>query len=150
MFKRLLFLLFSLAMIVESHPALGDHSAGHFSADAMKQCELGRVAHDRATRLAHFEKGQVLGERAVAADEASPDAHFSLFCNLGELMRLDGEGNLSSLLGFSRMMKELDRTLQLDPNHLDALSAKGTLLVRLPSFLGGDKRQGEAILRQVI
>jgi cytochrome c-type biogenesis protein CcmH/NrfG len=54
------------------------------------------------------------------------------------------------MLGFHRMMNELDRTLELAPDHLDALSAKGTLLVRLPPFLGGDKSQGEQILRQVI
>lgn len=137
-------------MIVESHPALGDQSAAHLTAEAMKQCELGRVAHDRTTRLAHFEKGQLLGEQAVASADRSADAHFSLFCNLGELMRIDGETSVSSLLGFRRMMKELDRTLQLAPDHLDALSAKGTLLVRLPALLGGDKGQGEEILRQVI
>ena len=47
-------------------------------------------------------------------------------------------------------MKELNRTLELAPDHLDALSAKGTVLVRLPAFLGGDKEQGEMLLRQVI
>jgi cytochrome c-type biogenesis protein CcmH/NrfG len=65
-------------------------------------------------------------------------------------MRIDGEASVASMLGFRRMMKELDRTLELAPDHLDALSAKGTLLVRLPPFLGGDKSQGEQILRQVI
>jgi cytochrome c-type biogenesis protein CcmH/NrfG len=65
-------------------------------------------------------------------------------------MRIDGETSLSSVLGFRRMMKELDRTLELAPGHLDALSAKGTLLVRLPALLGGDKSHGEEILRQVI
>ncbi len=117
---------------------------------ALKQCELGRLASDRTTRLAHFEQGRLLGEQAVARNEQSADAHFSLFCNLGELMRIDGEASVASLFGFRRMMKELDRTLELAPDHLDALSAKGTLLVRLPSLLGGDKPKGEQILRQVI
>ena len=108
------------------------------------------IATDRAIRAALYEKGQSLGEQAVAADEKSADAHFALFCNLGELMRIDGEMSLSSVLGFRRMMKELDRALELKPDHLDALSARGTLLVRLPSLLGGDPEKGEQVLRQVI
>jgi len=119
-------------------------------AGAMQACHDGRIAPDRAARAAHFEKGQALGEQAVAGDEQSADAHFALFCNLGELMRIDGEMSLSSVMGFRRMMKELDRTLVLAPEHLDALSARGTLLVRLPSLLGGDPDKGEQLLRHVI
>jgi cytochrome c-type biogenesis protein CcmH/NrfG len=48
------------------------------------------------------------------------------------------------------MMNELDRTLELNPGHLDALSAKGTLLVKLPDILGGDKTRGEQLLQQVV
>jgi tetratricopeptide (TPR) repeat protein len=119
-------------------------------AGALQACHDGRIATDRAIRAALYEKGQSLGEQAVAADEKSADAHFALFCNLGELMRIDGEMSLSSVLGFRRMMKELDRALELKPDHLDALSARGTLLVRLPSLLGGDPEKGEQVLRQVI
>ena len=117
--------------------------------EAMHECSLGRQAQTRTDRIHHFASGQALGEQAVAADESSPDAHFALFCNLGEQLRVDGE-SLSSLFGFRRMMKELNRTLELAPDHLDALSAKGTVLVRVPAFMGGDKEKGELLLRQVI
>jgi cytochrome c-type biogenesis protein CcmH/NrfG len=86
----------------------------------------------------------------VALDDRSADAHFALFCNLGELMRVDGELNITSMMGFRRMTKELDRTLELAPDHLDALSAKGTFLLRLPFLLGGDKEKGEKLLRYVL
>ncbi len=119
-------------------------------AGALQACHDGRIASDRATRAALYEKGQSLGEQAVAADEQSADAHFALFCNLGELMRIDGEMSLTSVFGFRRMMKELNRALELKPDHLDALSARGTLLVRLPSMLGGDPEKGEQVLRHVI
>ncbi|HEU5406464.1 MAG TPA: tetratricopeptide repeat protein, partial [Nitrospira sp.] len=36
------------------------------------------------------------------------------------------------------------------PAHIGALSAKGTLLVRLPGLLGGDSKKGERLLQQVI
>ena len=117
---------------------------------AMKECNAGRVTQDRTSRVSHFEKGQALGEQAVALDDRSAEAHFALFCNLGELMRVDGEVNITSVMGFRRMTKELDRTLELAPDHLDALSAKGTFLVRLPSLLGGDRERGERLLLYVI
>jgi tetratricopeptide (TPR) repeat protein len=117
---------------------------------AMTECYTGRITQDRASRVGHFEKGQAMGEQAVALDDRSADAHFALFCNLGELMRIDGELSITSVMGFRRMTKELDRTLELAPDHLDALSAKGTFLLRLPFLLGGDREKGEKLLRYVL
>jgi cytochrome c-type biogenesis protein CcmH/NrfG len=48
------------------------------------------------------------------------------------------------------MIAALDRTLELNPEHLDALSSKGTVLVRLPAFLGGNTAKGERMLWEVI
>ena len=129
--------------------AMSQPSEGTLPKQALEQCNQGRLANDRDTRLAHFQRGQQLGEQAVAADEGNADAHFALFCNLGELLRLDGE-SLTSVFGLRRMMRELDRTLELAPTHLEALSAKGTLLVKLPSLLGGNMKEGERLLQQVI
>ena len=148
--SRLLIRVTMILVICSPDPAPAHDGAVDLTKIAMKQCELGRLAPDRTASLAHFEQGRLLAEQAVAGHQQSADAHFSLFCNLGEIMRLDGEASLASMLGFRRMMKELDRTLELAPDHLDALSAKGTLLVWLPPFLGGDEPQGEQILRQVI
>lgn len=130
-------------------PTMAHPSGGTMAIQALDQCHQGRLSRDRDTRRAYFQQGQRLGEQAVAADDGSADAHFALFCNLGELLRLDGE-SLTSLFGLRRMMKELDRTLELVPTHLEALSAKGTLLVKLPSLLGGDVKEGERLLQQVI
>ncbi len=124
-------------------------SGDRFAEQALEECNLGRLTRDRETRLAHFQQGQTLGERAVAAEEGSADAHFALFCNLGELLRINGE-SFTSLFRLRRMMKELDRALEIDPAHIGALSAKGTLLVRLPGLLGGDSEKGERLLQQVI
>ncbi|ULA59625.1 MAG: TPRREGION domain-containing protein [Nitrospira sp.] len=142
-----LWLVLGVALIGEQ--ASAGTPVQRLTAESMHECSLGRQAQTRAERIQHFALGQAFGEQAVAADESSPDAHFALFCNLGEQLRVDGE-SLSSLFGFRRMMKELNRTLELAPDHLDALSAKGTVLVRVPGFMGGDKEQGELLLRQVI
>lgn len=128
----------------------GDESASAgASRRALVECEQGRTARSREERKRHFERGQTLGERAVALAETSADAHFALFCNMGELMRLDGE-SITSVLGLRRLMSELDRALELNPQHADALASKGTLLVRLPRVLGGDSAKGEQMLRRVL
>jgi len=140
----------SAALAVLSANAFAGHeSASELAAQAMRECEAGRVLTDRDQRKAHFEQGQAIAERAVALDDNSAEAHFSLFCNMGELMRVDGE-SLSSVFALRRMMAELDRTLELDPGHVDAMASKGTLLIRLPRLLGGDAQKGEAMLRDVI
>src|SRR5439155_2826716 len=65
-----------------------DDSAPSLAASARTECDAGRRATDREARKEHFDRGRALGERAVALDDNSADAHFALFCNLGELMRL--------------------------------------------------------------
>ncbi len=124
-------------------------SAAELSKSALAACEDGRRSTDRGAREAAFARGRALAERAVALDEKSADAHFALFCNMGEIMRIDGE-SISSLFALRRLMAELDRALELDPTHVDALAAKGTMLIRLPRLLGGDSARGEQMLRQVI
>ena len=132
-----------------STPAFSQSDANLLAKQAMEECTKGRLATERHERLAHFQQGQRLGERAVAVDEGNADTHFALFCNLGELLRVDGE-TLTSLFGLRRMMSELERTLEINPVHIDALSAKGTLLVKLPGFLGGDLGKGEQLLHRVV
>jgi len=115
----------------------------------MEECQKGRRAKSADLRLVHFERGRNLAEKAVALDDHSPDAHFALFCSIGERMRANGEV-FFSVFEYGRMMDALDETLRLDPAHLDALSSKGTILIEVPEFLGGDDEKGEVILRQVM
>ena len=128
----------------------GYESAKELSMKALHECQKGRTAQVRHIRLAHFDRGQTLAERALKMDNQLADGHFALFCSLGEKLRIDGENYWSSVFGFRRMMSALDQTLILNPNHLDALSAKGTFLIRLPRLLGGDTEKGEQLLRRVI
>jgi hypothetical protein len=148
--KKIALVLLACLIWASPNPLWAQQSSQPLIDGAMKECRTGRVVQDKTRRVAHFEKGRALGEQAVALDDRSAHAHFALFCNLGELMRIDGELSITSVWGFRRMMKELDRTLELSPDHLDALSAKGTFLVRLPSMLGGDKGKGEKLLQYVL
>jgi hypothetical protein len=140
----------AVALVLAIHgPAARAETAAELTATAMRECDQGQVAATRDQRVQHFQRGQAMAEQAVALDDRSAGAHFAVFCNLGEMLRVDGE-KITSLLGFRKMMQELDRTLELDPNHLDAVSAKGVLLVRLPTLLGGDAARGEQMLERVL
>ena len=141
--------LLAVGMAILPIPLLAQGSAKGLTTQAQQECDQGRLAKERSMRLAHFQQGQTLAEQAVMMDEHDANAHFVLFCNLGEQLRIDGE-SITSVFGFRRMMKELDRALELNPAHLDALSAKGTFLVKLPGILGGDQEKGEQLLQQVI
>ena len=148
--KRTFLVLLGCVILASPSVILAQQSHQLLIHGAMTECYTGRITQDRASRVGHFERGQAMGEQAVALDDRSADAHFALFCNLGELMRIDGELSITSVMGFRRMTKELDRTLELAPDHLDALSAKGTFLLRLPFLLGGDREKGEKLLRYVL
>ena len=116
---------------------------------SMEECQKGRRAMDADSRSMYFDRGRALAEKAVALDSQSADAHFALFCSIGERMRANGEV-FFSVFEYGRMMDALDQTLALNPDHLDALSSKGTILIEIPEFLGGDDAKGEVMLRQVI
>ena len=148
--KRAFLILLGCWVLANPESLLAQQSSRSLTQDAMTECHNGRVDRDRASRVGHFEKGQALGEQAVALDERSADAHFALFCNLGELLRIDGELTITSVMGFRRMTNELDRTLEIAPDHLDAMSAKGAFLLRLPSLLGGNREKGEKLLQYVL
>jgi len=137
------------ALCLPGRSLAAEPSAANLAQQALADCEAGRQTTNRAERERHFDRGRELATRAVALDDRSADAHFSLFCNQGEAMRLDGE-SISDVIGLRSLMRELDRTIELKPDHAGALSAKGTFLVRLPRLLGGDVERGEAMLRRVI
>lgn len=139
----------TITLLFAAELACAGTSAQQLTTDATHECALGRQAHTRAERVQHFAQGQAFGEQAIEKDDLSPDAHFALFCNLGEQLRIDGE-SLTSLFGFRRMMKELNRTLELDPDHLDALSARGPFwFVSRDSWAGTKKRERPCCVRSL-
>jgi hypothetical protein len=104
---------------------------------------------DRSAGIAQLEEGVRIGEAAVAADEHDPRAHLALFCNLGKQLELSG---LSWRI-FDRLHRaraEIDRAHELAPADPDILVAKGELLRRLPSPLGGDKAVGLVLIRRAV
>jgi tetratricopeptide (TPR) repeat protein len=139
----------ALAALVLAAQAHATEAGPGLAAQSLAECKAGRFARDRAAREQHFTAGLELAERALQVSEASAEAHFARFCNKGELARIDGE-SIGALVGLSGLMSDLDRTLELDPDHAEALAAKGIMLIRLPRLFGGDTTRGETMLRRVL
>jgi tetratricopeptide (TPR) repeat protein len=119
--------------------------------EAMLLCEsVDRMPPgDKALKIRRLEEGLQVGEAAVALDEHDPRAHLAVFCNLGKGVDLAG---LSwRVFGqVRRMQTEVDRAQTLDPDDVDVLIAKGEMLHRLPGLLGGNKEEGERLLRRAV
>ena len=129
-------------------PGRRTSSAKELGRKAVKCLERGENATDARQKRAAYEEGLDLAKRAVALDDANADGHFAIFANQGRLMLMDGVTvNPVNLLKVSR---ELDRALEIDPNHSDSLAAKGGLYRQLPWFLGGSLNKAEDLLTKSI
>jgi hypothetical protein len=149
MVLRSLSVVAAVAVLALPTVSRASQNAADVAKQALDECEAGQNADTREARKQHFEHGEALAAQAVALDDHNASAHFGIVCNLGELLRIDGE-KITSVFELRRLLTEVDRTLQLDPNHVDAMATKGNLLVRLPRMLGGNSAEGERLLREVV
>jgi tetratricopeptide (TPR) repeat protein len=125
-----------------------DGPAAVATREAYRCLELGESSDDDATKLDWYRRGKEFADTAVRLEDRSAEAHFALFANWGRWLQTDGW--LKNSFRLPALRKELDRTLELDPNHSDALAAEGGLYLQLPRFLGGDAAKAEPILARAI
>lgn len=116
--------------------------------ESYRLLELGEASENDPTKLALYGRGKALAELAVKQDDADPEAHFALFANWGRMLQTDGW--LKNSFRLPALWRELDRALELDPDHPDALAAKGGLYFQLPRFLGGDARKARGLLERAV
>ena len=95
----------------------------------------GEDATAKDAKRAAYEEGLQWADRAVAADDQNADAHYARFANKGRIMLL--EGAVPNPVNLLKVNRELDRALELNPNHADALAARGGMYRQLPWVLGG-------------
>jgi hypothetical protein len=116
--------------------------------EALALCKAAEQA-DGAEKAAPLDRGLELAEAAVEADDGDAKAHFAVFCNLGRRLQMQPL-SFQSLSAVHRLRNEIDRTLELAPNSVDALTAKGAFLAELPPFLGRDADEAERLLRRAL
>jgi len=124
------------------------HNAQVLANEALESLRRGEDLVDKQEKLATYQHGLDLATRAVELDEENSDAHFAVFGNKGRILLLEGVGaNPVSLL---QVNQDLERALELNPNHADALTAKGGLYRQLPWVLGGSLEVAENCLTKAI
>jgi tetratricopeptide (TPR) repeat protein len=148
--RLVLVVTLTLARSVVAEAGAGNEhlTSAELGKNAVKCLERGENLTDQKEKRAAYEEGLELAKRAVELDDANADGHFAIFANQGRLMLMDGVAvNPVNLLKVSR---ELDRALEIDPNHSDSLAAKGGLYRQLPWFLGGSLDKAEDLLNKSI
>jgi len=131
-----------------AYASIQGDSAQELATRAIDCLHRGEDGVSKPARLAAYREGFGLAQRAVAADDRNADAHFALFANHGRLLL--EEGAVPNPFNMVEVNRELDRALQLNPNHVDALVARGGLYRQLPWLLGGSLKKAEACLTRAI
>lgn len=115
---------------------------------ALDCLDRGEDAATKEARLAAYREGLAYAERAVEEDDKDADAHFAVFANRGRIMLI--EGAVANPWNLYVVNRELKRTLELNPNHPDALAAKGSMLRQIPRVFGGDPQEAINLYKRSI
>jgi tetratricopeptide (TPR) repeat protein len=118
------------------------------SREALALCQRAQHA-DGAEREALLAQSLERSDEAIAADDRDALAPFARFCALGQQAKLAGM-SLTSLFKLRPIRAAVDRALELAPDFQDALLGKGSLLLSVPSILGGDDAEGERLVRRAL
>lgn len=104
---------------------------------------------DKLGQLAVLDRGVKLAEASVAAHPDDARAQLALSCNLGKELELAGL-SWRSLQRLNRLKAVIDTAYHLAPDDPDVIVAKGELLRRTPSVLGGDVHEAELDFRRAL
>jgi tetratricopeptide (TPR) repeat protein len=99
-------------------------------------------------KLEHWKKGVEYGRRAVKTNPDGKEGHFYYMANIGAIAQL--KGTLTSLWKLRKIKREMDRTLEIDPNYPPALLARAQFLMEMPGIFGGNKQEALRLCARVI
>ena len=106
------------------------------------------VERNKEDKIRAFETGKDIAERAIEISPDNPDARFFYVANLALVG--ENKGVFNSLFMLPEIRRELDKILELDPNHCYGLGMQGALYYYLPGILGGDMKISEIYLRRAL
>lgn len=115
---------------------------------ASRYLEEGENAQGDEERTRLYELSAKHATRAIELIPDNPDAHFILFGARGRVAQMGGLA--SAALALSSLNAELDECLRLDPDHPDALAARGGMLMKLPRLMGGNTTEGIRHLERAV
>jgi len=92
-------------------------------------------------KLAAYDHGRQLGERAVELAPKNPEAHVWYAINTARYGQT--RGIMRSLFLLPTVQREIDTILSLDPKNTRAQSLAGNVYMTLPGIVGGDAARAE-------
>jgi tetratricopeptide (TPR) repeat protein len=119
-----------------------------YATESLECLRRGEEAVDPKMKVEAYRQGVELARQAIAADDLNADAHFAMFANQGRVML--HEGVVPNPVTLMEANRELNRTLELNPNHADALAAKGGMYRQLPWALGGSNEKASEYLARSV
>jgi len=99
-------------------------------------------------KLAAYDRGRELGQRAVELAPRNPEAHVWYGINTGRWGQT--KGVMRSLFLLPTVRREIETTLALDPRNLRALALSGNVFLEVPGLFGGDRDRAEEQFRKAL
>jgi len=99
-------------------------------------------------KIAYWEKGAEYGRRAVESNPEGKEGHFFYMANMGAGART--RGTWTSFWKFRKIKREMDRTLELDPDYPPALVARAQYLTEMPAIFGGDEQEAVRLYERAL
>ena len=103
---------------------------------------------DREQKLAVFQEGARVAQKALDLRESSADAHFLYAANLGSAVEL--EGLVTAALTIQELKNHVHRVLELDEWNVQAHHMLGRMNEELPWILGGDQESAGDHLKKAV
>jgi len=99
-------------------------------------------------KLAAYDRGREIGQRAAELAPKSVDAHLWYAINTARWG--ETKGVLRSLFLLPTIRQELDLLLELDPRSVRAHILAGNVLLEVPGFAGGDRAKAEEHFKKAL
>ena len=99
-------------------------------------------------KLAAYDRGREIGQRAVELAPKSVEAHLWYAINTARWG--ETKGVLRSLFLLPTIRRELDTLLELDPRSVRAHILAGNVLLEVPGFAGGDRAKAEEHFKKAL
>ena len=103
---------------------------------------------DQEQKIAAFQEGARIAQKALDLRESSADAHFLYAANLGSAVEL--QGLVSVALTIQPLKDHVLRVLELDERYVPAHHMLGRMYEELPWFLGGDQEAAGEHLKKAV
>jgi len=109
---------------------------------------IGDLRTTAEDKLASYDRGREIGQRAVELAPRSHDAHLWFAINTARWG--ETKGVLRSLFLLPTIREELTILLELDPRSVRAHILAGNVLLEVPGFAGGDRLKAEEHFKKAL